>query len=318
MVQTFSKPVTLLFHNQDNHWTLYMWLRASSAFEKYNSLKTAGTMSNTSPVVDFVCWVLGPNVVINFREAECPQQKNTYDCGIYCLQIAEHLAARASSSINISASHVVRNQLQEALVTSWECTLRTSEISPYFMLMASNVPSRFRQLHGIRKRRRLLVSLNEPTQAYPLATQTFFGLDQQFRQEMQSAALCVLAGIISELHSRHLQMLQETLAPYERAQQRTREAEEKMLHHVKGVIDSYNSVPDVAAEQLSPAQMLLRKSLQSLKAAAEATQQCWDLAGSSRALEQDTSSLASNAYAQCVAMLLVLRYAVGKFRRVRG
>ncbi|GKT96744.1 hypothetical protein Ct61P_14594 [Colletotrichum tofieldiae] len=159
---TLSKPVVLMPFNSGHHWVLYKWTRSRTLLERYDSMggDDGGGVVAAMPVVEFVEWAYAMRGSVDLQQAE----RNTWDCGVFCIQVAQHVAARAPLPPSVNGD-ISRAQLRQAVLTSWACALRPSEVSGYWYQITSDSETRIWQLREIRRRQHHLAALRVPRRA---------------------------------------------------------------------------------------------------------------------------------------------------------
>ncbi|GKT67401.1 Ulp1 protease family protein [Colletotrichum tofieldiae] len=316
--QALSKGTTIIPFNPGHHWVLYTWQKASGTLRRYDSLSDAdGNRPPAASVVEFLDHVCGPDLTINFLDVEQP---NTWDCGLFAIRAAEHLAA-GQPLTSLAASHVERAQLRQAMLTSWKAALQPAEVSESFMLMTSDPRTRVRQLKEIRRRRTHLDGLSKSSQAYDLPLSLETSLRQLVRQEACQAHVCILGSIINDFHTRHIETLGKAIkadGQISRARER-RAVEQKVQDSVASFLEAHSQLSALPADQ-DPVSVWLQSQYKIMEATGHSIQQGLPLVEQAYAQNdaaEETRRQASDGYTASSALLLVLCYACAKYRRVK-
>ncbi|XP_053721343.1 sentrin-specific protease 8-like [Synchiropus splendidus] len=77
-----------------SHWSLLAFVRASGKFIHYDSFYSRNS-AHAKHIAKQLEPFLGMEKKLRFQEKRCPQQCNSYDCGMYVLSIAEILCEKA-------------------------------------------------------------------------------------------------------------------------------------------------------------------------------------------------------------------------------
>ncbi|GJC89351.1 hypothetical protein ColLi_12189 [Colletotrichum liriopes] len=317
--QALSKGTAIIPFNPGHHWVLYTWQKASGTLRRYDSLgDTDGNRPPAASVVEFLDHVCGPDLTINFLDVE---QSNTWDCGLFAIRAAEHLAA-GQPLTSLAASHVERAQLRQAMLTSWKAALRPAEVSESFMLMTSDPRTRVRQLKEIRRRRMHLDGLSKSSQAYDLPLSLETSLRQLVRQEACQAHVCILGSIINDFHTRHIETLGKAIkadGQISRARER-RAVEQKVQDSVASFLEVHSQLSALPADQ-DPVSIWLQSQYKIMEATGHSIQQGLPLVEQAYAQNdaaEETRRQASDGYTASSALLLVLCHACAKYRRVKS
>ncbi|PIO56303.1 Ulp1 protease family, catalytic domain protein [Teladorsagia circumcincta] len=102
-----------------NHWSLLVFDRGSARFEYYDSMRPAKD-AIARQLVNTIKPVLGAPEV-SFVIVECPQQRNSFDCGMYVIEFVRHQLklAEESYSLGISSSYIEseRQHWQDVIIS---------------------------------------------------------------------------------------------------------------------------------------------------------------------------------------------------------
>ncbi|KAK6023622.1 Ulp1 protease family, catalytic domain protein [Ostertagia ostertagi] len=102
-----------------NHWSLLVFDRRSARFEYYDSMRPAKD-AVARQLVNTIKPVLGAPEV-SFEIVECPQQRNSFDCGMYVIEFVRHQLklSEESYSLGISSSYIEseRQHWQDVIVS---------------------------------------------------------------------------------------------------------------------------------------------------------------------------------------------------------
>ncbi|GJC86295.1 hypothetical protein ColLi_09133 [Colletotrichum liriopes] len=125
LLGVMGKAKVLLFFNHNCHWVLFEWTPIDNILQEYNSLPSGSSCTGGDTIPQFLQWVYNePSLCIVFRK---PKQPNLVDCGVYVLCFAEHIASGKPLPENIDGSRE-RIYLRQQLFTSRHRTLSSEEL----------------------------------------------------------------------------------------------------------------------------------------------------------------------------------------------
>ncbi|KAK6051043.1 hypothetical protein COOONC_11452 [Cooperia oncophora] len=102
-----------------NHWSLLVFDRGTSRFEYYDSMRPAKD-AVARQLVNIIKPVLDTTEV-SFVIVDCPQQRNSFDCGMYVIEFVRHQLklSEDSMSLGISSTYIEseRQHWQDTIIS---------------------------------------------------------------------------------------------------------------------------------------------------------------------------------------------------------
>lgn len=89
-----------------SHWSLLIYFRPKNTFYHYDSFNQTNS-DNAHMVMERVVPYLNQSRSSQFTQADCPQQRNSYDCGIHALCNAEYVCRRFLENEQVNIEEVV-------------------------------------------------------------------------------------------------------------------------------------------------------------------------------------------------------------------
>ncbi|KAK6036400.1 Ulp1 protease family, catalytic domain protein, partial [Cooperia oncophora] len=126
IVESFSFQVLFILNDRDdptivggNHWSLLVFDRGTSRFEYYDSMRPAKD-AVARQLVNIIKPVLDTTEV-SFVIVDCPQQRNSFDCGMYVIEFVRHQLklSEDSMSLGISSTYIEseRQHWQDTIIS---------------------------------------------------------------------------------------------------------------------------------------------------------------------------------------------------------
>ncbi|GKT81929.1 ulp1 protease family protein [Colletotrichum tofieldiae] len=334
-----SKPTVVILFNHANHWSVLRWSRQDSILKHYDSNWTpAASGAARKQITDLLRWAhdchnlevqytqeqAGASfgiVMGNANTAQCPQQKNTWDCGIYALLFAEHIATQTPLPGPLEKNdYLHRLCISRQLITSRKATLLPDEISSILPYMTDGLADRSHQLHdlvagGFHSKQ---LSLRH---RHGITAELRRQLDLLRDREMHSARLGILASSINHFHLAHATALQKACQASEEEAKASKDdrMRAEMERNLSGFISAYSQINPTSRHLVGNDgdKGLLSQSLATLKGAAGMVCACWatqNLDDGFLLEAQGRKDDVRGKYRQSVVLILVLRWAVTKFR----
>ncbi|XP_046839796.1 sentrin-specific protease 8-like [Xenia sp. Carnegie-2017] len=98
-----------------DHWSLLVYDADKNAFKHYDSLATSN-LDDARQISRALEPFLKAKTKIDFTDERCPQQLNTYDCGMYVVCITEELCkqleddTKCDAQVSVSGDFVTQNE----------------------------------------------------------------------------------------------------------------------------------------------------------------------------------------------------------------
>ncbi|KAH9518937.1 SUMO1 sentrin specific peptidase 8 [Bulinus truncatus] len=107
-----------------SHWSLMVYVRSKQEFQHYDALRG----SNQSVAKKFVDklqpFVQAPRGKLKFIDMDCPQQRNSFDCGVYVIAMTEHLIKEFCECFSVPITEVVNHNIIMQKRKDIECLIQ--------------------------------------------------------------------------------------------------------------------------------------------------------------------------------------------------
>ncbi|KDN72112.1 hypothetical protein CSUB01_11413 [Colletotrichum sublineola] len=352
---TMAKSKVLLFLNHnENHWVLFLWEPIRNLLTEFNSLSTVSlTTSSTnlsnalsaSPstalpadapsqiVSTFLRWATNDaSLQVALRKAECPQQPNGFNCGVYALAFAEKVAENKEIPPTLDGN-LERVCLGGAALTSWNCVPRPEEL----VLLGPHIPrttvERAARVKLLRHRQASFRALMKSYEGQPSQTSVTSSHKGQIHSltesECRDCRQSTLAGIMLSEMTEHRRALESALSSQNSANMldMVQPLDAALREQVKGFIAAMQARDAVRpAEEAVGTAMLgkqakdrKRENCQAMYINAGLALESWDESAESDAQKRHLArEAARDGYVRSCVHMLILRYITAKFRQGNG
>ncbi|XP_059144786.1 sentrin-specific protease 8-like [Physella acuta] len=89
------------------HWSLMVYVKSKQEFQHFDALKGSNQAIARKFVDKLQPFVQAPRGKLKFIEMDCPQQTNSFDCGMYLIAMTEHLIKEFCECFSVSLTEVV-------------------------------------------------------------------------------------------------------------------------------------------------------------------------------------------------------------------
>ncbi|GJC90262.1 ubiquitin-like-specific protease 1 [Colletotrichum liriopes] len=313
---TMHKKKVLLIANHRSHWILFLWVREENVLFEFNPSPGYASSNGRAAVAVFLRWVYQEaDLDIMFREAPCPAQTNNYDCGVYVSNFAEQAATESIMSSDIDTDRE-RVYMQQCLLTSCYATLRPHEITD----IHHTLPERAEALLNLGRQKSRLTSLSASLMAGNSRQSSEALLSRVARNETIRVQQAALAGFIFKLHGRQRDTL---VSAMETAAKLTESSESRKKwtavgESMDGLLKAYAECPVSETDGVNQDATSARSYLETIKQIALLARPhlsaIEDRQRSSSQASRDVREAVHSKYLECSILILVLRYAVEKYR----
>ncbi|KAL4227095.1 hypothetical protein ACF0H5_015069 [Mactra antiquata] len=92
------------------HWSLLVYIRNKQEFRHYDSMECSNKEIAKMLAYKLQPYVQAPRGRMKVLEVDSPKQKNSYDCGMFVISIAEHLCKELCEGYNIPLNDLVNSE----------------------------------------------------------------------------------------------------------------------------------------------------------------------------------------------------------------
>ncbi|KAJ0163443.1 hypothetical protein CTA2_2992 [Colletotrichum tanaceti] len=207
-----GKEIVMIPVNEGgNHWVLYVFKQSDASLTRYDSLRCSSapapapsrgsTCRNVSRLLGAVLELSAEKPLTAHWSLDCPQQDNTWDCGLHVLWCARMVAARLPVDGAVVLDRIC---LRHELCTSSAASIPPELLHEAWMPMfrdPSCLALRTRWLVEYRSRRNKLEELDRPGYFQRDAVRTMLQNDSRYTRQ---GAVVALISRLHELHWTHL------------------------------------------------------------------------------------------------------------------
>ncbi|BFZ08269.1 hypothetical protein BsWGS_11308 [Bradybaena similaris] len=118
-------------HVGGTHWSLLVYVRSKQEFQHFDAYSGSNQSVARKLVDRLQPFVQAPRSKLKFIEMECPQQDNSYDCGMYVIVMTEHLIKEFCECFSVGVTEAVnrdmvqhkRKQIQDLILELSEANI---------------------------------------------------------------------------------------------------------------------------------------------------------------------------------------------------
>ncbi|CAG5117012.1 unnamed protein product [Candidula unifasciata] len=92
------------------HWSLLVYVRSKQEFQHFDAFRGSNQSIARKVVDKLQPFVQAPRSKLRFIEMECPQQENSYDCGMYVIVMTEHLIKEFCECFSVGVNEAVNQE----------------------------------------------------------------------------------------------------------------------------------------------------------------------------------------------------------------